>query len=240
MLEAQAWRRESVIPLVVGILVFFLGILLLIQLGLKATGLADSSHGSFWNLLGGLIALQLPILLLTHGCLHTHQLRWSTAFGLAWTRSAFAWGIGIGIGAVGIGYPVLAGMVHLLEGLGYHPETQKAVLFLATAPHWQQAVIGVFAVIFAAIAEEILFRGILYRLGETPVQRAFTLVTTSLLFGAVHANLAAFIPLTLFGAALCWAYHRTGNLLTCIIAHATFNSVGLAVAILQPTSPLSP
>ena len=228
------------IPLVAGILVFFLGIIVLIQLGLQASGLADSPHGPFWNLLVGLIALQLPILILTHGSLRIHQLGWNTAFGLAWNPSAVAWGIGLGVAAVVIGYPILAGMVHLLESYGYQPETQKAVQFLATAPGWQQAIIGLFAVVFAAIAEETLFRGILYRLGETPIQRRIALVTTSILFGAVHANAAAFIPLTLFGASLCWAYQRTGNLLTCIIAHATFNLVGLGVAILQPPPPLSP
>jgi membrane protease YdiL (CAAX protease family) len=240
VLEAQSWRKESVIPLMAGILVFFVGILFLIQLGLKASGIADSPHGPFWNLLGGLAALQFPVIILTHGSLRTHQLRWNTAFGLAWNPSAIAWGIGLGLAAVLAGYPILGGMIHLLQSYGYQPETQKAVQFLATAPRWQQAIIGVFAVVFAAIAEETLFRGILYRLGETRIQRGIALITTSILFGAVHANAAAFVPLTLFGAGLCWAYQRTGNLLTCIIAHATFNSVGLGVAILQPASPFSP
>jgi membrane protease YdiL (CAAX protease family) len=240
VLADQEWRRESVVGLVTGILLFFTGTLLLLQLALRTSGVADGPNGPFWNLLGGLIALQLPILILSHGCIWFHGLGWREAFGFIWNRSAFAWGIGVGLGAVAIGYPVMRVTVGWLERFGYPSEPQKAVQFLATAPAWQQASIGVFAVFLAAIAEETLFRGILYRLGRTRPQRVAALVLTSILFGAVHFNAAAFLPLTLFGGALCWAYQRTGNLLTCIIAHSTFNAVGLAVAILGPTPPSTP
>jgi hypothetical protein len=39
----------------------------------------------------------------------------------------------------------------------------------------------------------------------------------------MHGNMAAFVPLTVFGWLLAWLYVRTGNLAAPILAHSFFN-----------------
>jgi uncharacterized protein len=52
---------------------------------------------------------------------------------------------------------------------------------------------------------------------------------SALLFGAIHATGAIFVPLTLFALALAWLYDKTDNLLAPIAAHSSFNAVNLVL-----------
>lgn len=73
------------------------------------------------------------------------------------------------------------------------------------------------------VAEEALFRGILFpALRDAGWPRAAYLVA-SVGFGLIHANRAAFLPLSLLGGFLAWLYVRTGNLLAPVAAHVVFN-----------------
>jgi len=99
-------------------------------------------------------------------------------------------------------------------------------LFLAAA--FLSLVVG------APLAEELLFRGLLYPVLRAAIGATGGAIVTGLLFGAVHFNAAAFIPLSLMGAQLCAAYERTGDLRVPVGAHALFNFLSLAVTILTP------
>jgi membrane protease YdiL (CAAX protease family) len=46
---------------------------------------------------------------------------------------------------------------------------------------------------------------------------------TALLFGIMHGNLAAVIPLAFVGWVLAMLYERSGNILAPIVAHVVFN-----------------
>jgi membrane protease YdiL (CAAX protease family) len=240
MLMRRDWRGEAVMALVVGILTLLIGFGVVFGLITRSMGLAGHADAMFWQLLTGLLALQIPTLALMQGFLLVHQRGWKDGFSLRWEPLAWKFGLGIAVGAVLVGYPIEYGMFQLMEALGREPEPQAAVVFLTTAPGWQRTVIGFLAVLPAAVAEECLFRGVLYSSGRDAGYPRSALILTSVLFGLAHGNMAAFIPLTLFGGALAWAYERTGNLLTCFIAHAGFNAIGLVVAIsgfgLDPTT----
>ena len=79
------------------------------------------------------------------------------------------------------------------------------------------------SVLGAPIAEETLFRGILYAWIRERGYPRIAAVASSVLFGLVHFNMTAFIPLSLFGLSLAWLYRRTGNLASTMVAHAVFN-----------------
>jgi len=82
----------------------------------------------------------------------------------------------------------------------------------------------VVAIGIAPVAEELLFRGILYPAIKQAGFPGVALWGTSLLFAAIHVNLGIFVPLLLLALVLAQLYERTGNLLAPITAHALFNA----------------
>ena len=175
-------------------------------------------------LLGGL-AVQGSGLVLLHLFVRRAQRTWSSAFGLGNSNGrALAWGAGAALVVLPLAYLLQSGCAWLLEQAGVAPAPQHAVeLLVKDGSLATRAVIGVFAVILAPIVEESLFRGLLFPLLRDLGWPRLALWSTAFLFGAIHLNLAAFLPLSLFGATLAWLYLRTANLLAPIAAHAVFN-----------------
>jgi len=86
------------------------------------------------------------------------------------------------------------------------------------------ALLALVACVGAPLSEEVVFRGYLY-----PVVKRFSnipvaIIFTGLLFGAVHGNLAALLPLCILGMLLAAVYEWTGSLWAPIAVHALFNS----------------
>lgn len=77
--------------------------------------------------------------------------------------------------------------------------------------------------VLAPLNEELIFRGVIYRFCRQRFGRGLALVVSGGLFGALHLNWAAFVPLALLGVALALAYERTGDLRVPVLAHALFN-----------------
>ena len=83
------------------------------------------------------------------------------------------------------------------------------------------------AVVMAPLAEEVFFRGFVFRgfaaswgfLGGAAVSAA--------VFSAAHLQLTLFVPLLALGFGLAWAYRRTGSLWTPITIHAIFNGISV-------------
>jgi len=86
-----------------------------------------------------------------------------------------------------------------------------------------QALLVVVAVAAAPLAEEAVFRGILFpaALGNRGLIRALLLV--NILFALLHLHLPSFLPLLVVGFCLSLGMLTTGSLLTPIIMHAIFN-----------------
>jgi membrane protease YdiL (CAAX protease family) len=163
---------------------------------------------------------------------------------ISW-RQAFGFGVGNGTRAVTLG--ALAGAVflpvswvlQLLSGgamnLFHHTvKVQEAVQMMEKTDTWDSRLYFIFwSVAFAPLAEEILFRGILYpairRLG---FPRA-ALWISALAFAAIHVNLPIFAPLLALGLALALLYDATNNLLAPIVAHGFFNAANIVVFYLH-------
>ena len=60
----------------------------------------------------------------------------------------------------------------------------------------ERIALGIAAIVIAPVFEESLFRGILYPAIKNAGYPTLALVGTSLLFGAIHATLLTFLPLT--------------------------------------------
>ena len=77
------------------------------------------------------------------------------------------------------------------------------------------------------VSEEVLFRGfvlqgLLARMGAGPA-----IVSTALVFSALHLDAGTIIPIFFTGLALGWLNVKTGSLWPCIAAHAGQNAIAL-------------
>ena len=85
---------------------------------------------------------------------------------------------------------------------------------------WTVVYLGVFAVVLAPVAEEFIFRGMLFPFVKQLGCPKLAWFGVSFLFALIHMNAATFLPLFVLALALTWLYEQTDNLLAPIIAHA--------------------
>lgn len=183
------------------------------------------------HILASALTFQGAVIALTWRFLHEHQSRWTTGFGFGnkWPKA-----IGLGALAVSLFLPLGWGLqmasIKAMHVFGWEPAEQVALVALRNPGSTPQLItLGIVTIILAPLAEELLFRGILY---PTVKQLGFpraALWSTSALFAAIHFNVAIFIPLLLLAMLLVWLYEKTDNLLAPIAAHVTFNAVNFAL-----------
>ena len=90
------------------------------------------------------------------------------------------------------------------------------------------------AVLVAPLAEELLFRGLLYRLARRTWGAWPAAVVSSLVFGLIHGEPWYLFGLIGLGLILAYLYEATGSLLAPVIAHALHNAVSLYLMLDQP------
>ena len=96
---------------------------------------------------------------------------------------------------------------------------------------------GVVACIGAPLAEEVVFRGYIYTMVKRMAGLPLAVILSGLLFGAVHMNLVALLPLTVLGIILALSYEYTGSLWAPIAIHFFFNAATVAVQTLLKFNP---
>ncbi|MDO5703283.1 MAG: CPBP family intramembrane metalloprotease [Lachnospiraceae bacterium] len=77
--------------------------------------------------------------------------------------------------------------------------------------------------IIGPIAEELLFRGIIYRRLRDYTGTAWAAVLSGILFGVIHGNLTQGVYAGIFGVVLALVYEHYGTLWTVITAHIINN-----------------
>lgn len=139
--------------------------------------------------------------------------------------SGLGWGLVAWFGATVVAALVVSG----LQAVGIDPEPQVAGQAIATIDPW---LVVLSVVIMAPIAEEIFFRGVVFNALLREGGRRWAYLGSAALFGVIHLELVAIVPLFLLGLALAWIYERTNNLLAPIAMHATVNGISTALALL--------
>ncbi len=223
MLSRKNWRVELVI-------LFALPLCGLVLLGLVSqfAGKASAPAAApmkFSEVILNTLMFQGVILTGLWFFLRAHQtgVRQAFGFGQGSPGRAMLWGAGVAVVVLPVGYGLQVLGVRLLEHLGWPAQPQTSVEWLINGAWWQRAYLAFFAVVLAPLAEEGVFRGIFFVFLRDLGFPRLAFWGTGIFFGLIHLNAAAFVPLTLFGLALAWLYQRTGNLLSCITAHALFN-----------------
>jgi len=152
--------------------------------------------------------------------------------GLVSLRHADVWR-GIGIGAAAwLGMVILFAVTALIHNaLGGTPSDHSTLFKGVAEDKWRFLIsMYVLMIIAAPIAEELLFRGLMYRgLAESRLGAAGTIVITSIVFGLAHwlgFGWERVVVTGCVGALLGFLRWRTGGTSVPIVAHAATNFMG--------------
>jgi uncharacterized protein len=154
-----------------------------------------------------------------------------TAFAFRRPRS---WPIALGISLL-----VFLGVLAVASALGVFVDpAEEQGLLPETWPPPDRAVFALNAaavVAGAAVAEELLFRGIGYTLLErfgTPV----AIAGSAIAWAAAHGLVAGFPLIFAFGIGLGLLRRFSGSIVPCLVLHAVFNAFALAAAAYSSAS----
>ena len=133
-------------------------------------------------------------------------------------------------------YPLILATQSFVQGVfGAADDSQLIVRYFLEHPDPRHRAAVIFmAVIVAPVAEEILFRGYFYGVIRRFGGRLPAILTSSLLFAAIHVHLPSMLGLGILAVILCLLYERTGSLWATITMHATFNAITIVALILWP------
>lgn len=129
-------------------------------------------------------------------------------------------------GLQGLGY------MDLMERLGVEKVQETVELFQKGKNPAVLILMAFAAVIVAPICEEVVFRGYLYPAAKRYAGPWVAAVCTALMFSAAHGNMAALLPLFVFGLVLVALYEFTGSIWAPVAAHFLFNAATVAVQML--------
>ena len=97
-------------------------------------------------------------------------------------------------------------------------------------PPLERAALSVAAATMAPFCEEVAFRGWLLTALRTRYSTGAAVVLSGLLFAVMHLDPVRFSALVVLGVLYAWLTWRSGSVWPAILAHATNNSLGLALA----------
>tara|TARA_B110000014_G_scaffold40656_1_gene26684 strand:- start:20 stop:574 length:555 start_codon:yes stop_codon:yes gene_type:complete len=162
---------------------------------------------------------------------------WCAAFGPIGRPAFRLW---LGPALFGMGFVLPAFGLHyisqtVLAQLGQEPVVQEAVQMVMATEHPVEVGLQVVSVvIMAPIAEELLFRGILYNTIKHTGYPIAGMIISAALFALVHGSLALMLPLFVMGFALAWVYEKSGSIIAPMVMHATFNGINFSLLKLAP------
>lgn len=210
-----------VVALVLGVI----GLLPFVRIALTVWVLPRKIDDHVWSVLSVLL-LDGLVVLMGWGLASTTARAFSQTFGASVRRVPQA--IAQGFLAYAAMFPwlfVLLGLiVTVAERLGIQPPTELIHELLFDEP--RRFVVGmtiVLACVVGPIAEEVLFRGVLFATLRASTPRFIAMLVSGAVFAAVHTNLIGFLPILALGCLLAALYERTGSLLSPIAVHIFHN-----------------
>ena len=83
--------------------------------------------------------------------------------------------------------------------------------------------------VLAPFAEELFFRGYIFQTFSGRYGRVWAYVFSAGLFAAVHANVAAAVPIFVLGLMLAYIFERSGSIVPGAIAHGLNNAIAFGL-----------
>lgn len=125
----------------------------------------------------------------------------------------------------------------MLVALGVAEEQQAVTMFREGQDPVVLAMIVFAAVIVAPVCEEVIFRGYLYPVAKKYAHPTVAALFSALVFAAAHGNVAALVPLFVFGLVLVAVYEYTGSIWAPIAVHFLFNGSTVVIQFLARLYP---
>ena len=146
--------------------------------------------------------------------------RWdaSSTATRTWLGAGIGLALGVAFGAFGHGYGWA--LEQLPEWGDAFRTARQALQADPSARPW----LFVMAVAIAPLAEEFLFRGLLFRALDREWGGARAVWGSACFFAVYHPPLA-WIPVAIVGAACAVLFRRSGHLMPCVLLHMTYNAV---------------
>jgi membrane protease YdiL (CAAX protease family) len=227
-LRAQPELKRSAFTLLHALQVLLITLLFAVPAILQKTDAPPPPASAF--VLGPILYAMLGLLAVS-ACLAQTGQTFRTAFlGTACTsKQAILKGVQYGLAAI----PPVILLSHVLsictESLGYEPRLQEVFDWLGDPSiGWGVRLFMMLAAVFLApLAEEALFRGVLFPALIKNRSFASAALLSGLYFALVHLHAPSLLPLLALSVAFSAAYAATGSLLTPIVMHALFNATSL-------------
>ena len=90
---------------------------------------------------------------------------------------------------------------------------------------WLAGAVVFLITILGPLAEEVFFRGFLYRAMRRRLSAAPAILINGILFGLIHMSVARLVPLAVLGMIMAWLFEKTRSLVACTTLHALHNTL---------------
>ncbi|MBQ4558821.1 MAG: CPBP family intramembrane metalloprotease [Tyzzerella sp.] len=125
--------------------------------------------------------------------------------------------------SVSVGLNILLLLINLPQ---YSEQYQKVSEILYAPPIWQQLLTSGLLI---PIVEEVIFRGLGFRLLRRWIPFSWAMVISAVAFGAYHGNLVQFVYAGFCGVLLAYFYEKYQTILAPILSHAVMNIVAIVL-----------
>ena len=122
-----------------------------------------------------------------------------------------------------------SGFMEWIESLGVETVQDTVKLLQESSDPLILGLMAFAAVVAAPLCEEIVFRGYFYPVAKKFAGPWAAGICSALVFAAAHGNLAALLPLFIFGCLLVFIYEKTGSLWAPIAVHFCFNGATVII-----------
>ncbi|HEY4953170.1 MAG TPA: CPBP family intramembrane glutamic endopeptidase [Verrucomicrobiae bacterium] len=232
MLSEKPWRAEAVTQFIAGLFICLcFGMLVALVLHQANVG-GFRELDDFGMIVVGTLSKQGATWALIGIFLWQHGMNWRDPFGFRGPqlKRALLAGVALAFLILPVVWLLQVLSADLLTRVGWVPEPQTAVTLFKETKNWLElAYLALFAIVIAPVAEEFLFRGILYPFVKQLGSPRYALFGINAIFALIHFDLGTLLPLFALALALTWLYEKTDNLLAPITAHAMFNAINLVV-----------
>ncbi len=126
----------------------------------------------------------------------------------------------------------LLGYNDMLISLGAAKEQEAVTMFREGQDPLALGMMVFAAVIVAPVCEEVIFRGYLYPVAKKYAGATVAALFSALVFAGAHGNVAALIPLFVFGLVLVAVYEYTGSIWAPVGVHFLFNASTVVIQFL--------
>ncbi|MFN8522515.1 MAG: CPBP family intramembrane glutamic endopeptidase [Chloroflexota bacterium] len=131
---------------------------------------------------------------------------------------------------VGVAVLICSAAVQLsLDRLGVHQTQIQSFRCIREFPISGFAAVVLTGGILAPFAEELFFRGFVFRSYLQTRGALFAYPASAVLFASLHLNLPALLPILVMGLLFAWVYQRTGSVLPSVVGHAVNNSAAFSI-----------